>query len=274
MRTTWRTNAGATALVGHGLASPLVHAAVKRALYRFFFGATVTALALQASAAFPEDLWSYVSKHSSVVSGTLASNAGCQAFEVCPIKQSEFVSLRVVDRFDIGSGFSGVARLDLFSRTRDAEVPASDSDAALIGSAYSSGEVSFSLLRKVATTSSGAVVEVECMGGFDFAMTGVGGSVGAPEDGTKVLAGCGPRYQSGDGSVSVILGHFGPVVDSAKLLGFTPSLMIHGYFPLKFMGDGFAFAPDVLIGSRQVADGRALTKSFRLGISKRFKAKE
>lgn len=209
-----------------------------------------------------DDLWSYLQRHASFVGGVV----------IVDDQKEKLVELRIVDDFAISGKFRGAFRASLFSITRAGEqapnagvIPTSLEQV----KAYSDGEGWLSVYREITPG-----LAIECLGGITFKMASVTGQVGDPLDGTKLAGACGPRFEKAGYQVSVLGGHFGPVSAGGKLAGPVPSILIHGYFPLKFMGKGTAFVPDLAFGATpdptDPKAARNITRTLRLGIATRF----
>ena len=208
-----------------------------------------------------DDLWGYVQKHASFVGGVV----------VVDDQKEKLVELRIVDDFEISGKFRGAFRLGLFSITRAGEnapsatIPTSIEDV----KAYSDGEGWLSVYRDF-----NANIALECTAGVTFKMVSVTGQVGDPLDGTKFAAACGPRVSYAGNQVSILGGHFGPVSAGGKLAGPVPSVLIHAYIPLTFLGKNTAFVPDLAFGATpdplDPSAARTITRTMRLGIATRF----
>lgn len=209
------------------------------------------------------NVFKYLTQHASVATGALIADG--EAYKV--------VELRFVDDFRIADKWRGAARVGLFSLTRSGEqAPPPPTIPTTLDEikAYSDGELWVSVRREIRQG-----IALECLGGFTFKMISITGSVGDPLDGTKLAGACGPRFSQGEYSISVLGGHYGPVADEGKLLGFVPNILIHGYLPMKFLGASTAFTPDLAFGAipadaKDPDQRRTVSKSLRLLISTRF----
>jgi hypothetical protein len=208
------------------------------------------------------NVFTYLTQHASVATGALVVDG----------QTHKVAELRFVDDFKITDKVRGAARVGLFSLTRAGEsapsprVPTSLEEV----KAYSDGEVWLSVYRELKPG-----ISIECIGGLTFKMTSITGTVGDPLDGTKAAGACGPRLSHLDYHVSVLGGHYGPVAESGKLMGFVPNVLIHAYLPMKFLGSNTAFTPDIALGATKAAvsdpdQRRTISKSIRLLISTRF----
>jgi hypothetical protein len=209
-----------------------------------------------------DDVWSYLQKHASFVGGVV----------IVDDQREKLVELRIVDDFAISGKFRGAVRVGLFSISRAGEqapqpnvIPTSIEQV----KAYSDGEAWLSVYREVTPG-----IAVECLGGITVKMVSVTGQVGDPLDGTKFAAACGPRFEKNGYQVSILGGHFGPVSAGGKLAGPVPSILIHGYIPLAFLGKNTAFVPDLAFGATpdplDPKAARTITRTLRLGIATRF----
>ena len=199
-------------------------------------------------------LFAWLKTHSSIVSGVASANG----------ERSEFVSISVDTDFEISGPVRGFGSLRLFSRDRVTDEGSLVTPGAPLSldalALYSSGEAVGGAYRAITPT-----VGIECRGGLTFAMVGLVGSVGAPVDGSKVVAGCGGRFTGGPGRLSVLLGHAGPVAEGDPLFGFIPSLLVSGEFRLP---KGTAFLLDIEAG-RDRATQNPVT-SLRASVRKGF----
>lgn len=209
-----------------------------------------------------DDLWGYLQKHASFVGGVV----------IVDDQKEKLVELRIVDDFAISGKFRGAFRASLFSITRAGDqapranvIPTSLEQV----KAYSDGEGWLSVYREITPG-----LAIECLGGITFKMASVTGQVGDPLDGTKFAAACGPRIEKRGYQVSILGGHFGPVSAGGKLAGPVPSLLIHAYLPLGFLGRNTAFVPDLAFGATpdplDPKAARTITRTLRLGIATRF----
>lgn len=209
-----------------------------------------------------DDIWAYLQKHASFVGGVV----------VVDDQKEKLVELRLVDDFAISGKFRGAARVSLFSITRAGEqapqanvIPTSIEQV----KAYSDGEAWLSIYREVTPG-----IALECLGGITVKMISVTGQVGDPLDGTKFAAACGPRFEKNGYQVSVLAGHFGPVSAGGKLAGPVPSILIHAYLPIAFLGKNTAFVPDFAFGATpdpiNPQAARNITRTLRIGIAARF----
>ncbi len=217
---------------------------------------TIT-LALAPSLASAQDLFSYLREHASAVFGTV----------VVDDTKQKLIELRIADNFVLHEKHkvNGAARVSLFSITRAGEAAPQNTTIPLSLDelkSYSDGEVWLSVYKRIAPN-----VSIEVLGGFTFKMISVTGQVGDPLDGTKAAFGAGLRFDKNGYQASVILSHFGPVVEEKKLAGFVPSLLIHSYLPAKFLGERAALVPDLAFGRN--ADG-TLSRTIKLAIATRF----
>lgn len=209
-----------------------------------------------------DDVWSYLQKHASFVGGVV----------IVDDQKEKLVELRIADDFAISGKFRGAARLSLFSITRAGDIaPQANVIPTSIEQvkAYSDGEAWLSVYREVTPG-----LAIECLGGITVKMVSVTGQVGDPLDGTKFAAACGPRLEKNGYQLSILGGHFGPVSAGGKLAGPVPSILIHGYFPLAFLGKSTAFVPDLAFGATpdplDPNSARTITRTLRLGIATRF----
>lgn len=224
--------------------------------------ALVAVLSLFGSFAHADDVWAYVQKHASFVGGVV----------IVDDQKEKLVELRIVDDFPITDQVRGTFRLGLFSITRAGETaPAGNSIPTSLEAvkAYSDGEAWLSVYHDFKPG-----IGIECTGGVAFKMASVTGQVGDPLDGTKFAAACGPRLSKSGYQVSVLGGHFGPVSAGGKLAGPVPSVLIHAYIPLTFLGKNTAFVPDLAFGATpdplDPSAARTITRTMRLGIATRF----
>jgi hypothetical protein len=207
------------------------------------------------------DFWTYLQKHASFVGGVV----------VVDDEKQKLVELRIVDDFAISGKFRGAFRLGLFSITRAGEqAPVNQIPTSLEQvKAYSDGEAWLSVYRTITPG-----IAIECTGGLAFKMVSITGQVGDPLDGTKLAGVCGPRFEKDGYQVSVLGGHFGPVTAGGKIAGPVPSILIHAYIPLKFLGKSTAFVPDLAFGATpdplNPAAARSIARTLRLGIATRF----
>lgn len=203
-----------------------------------------------ASTSRAEDLGAYLAKHASAVAGLV----------VVDDQKEKLVELRIVDDFAIAPQYRGFARLSLFSIMRAGELaPPTIPTTVEQAKAYSDGEVWLGAYRIINPT-----LAIEVLGGVTWKMTSITGQVGDPLDGTKLALAAGPRITLMGNEVSILLGHFGPVVEADKLAGPVPSVLIHAYIPL---GAKAAFVPDFAFG--RLPD-RTFVRTLRLGIATRF----
>lgn len=222
---------------------------------------SVLALIALAQVAAGEDLLAYVQKHASFVGGVV----------VVDDQKEKLVELRIVDDFAISGKIRGSVRVGLFSITRagdqapQATIPTSLEQV----KAYSDGEAWLAVYREIRPG-----FAVECLGGVAVKMASVTGQVGDPLDGTKFAGACGGRFSRDKHHVSVLAGHFGPVSAGGKLAGPVPSILIHAYLPLGFLGKSTAFVPDLAFGATpdpiDPRAARTITRTLRLGIATRF----
>lgn len=218
----------------------------------------------QALAQEPKEVspFEYALAHAYFSSGTLVVDGESHAV----------VEVRFVDDFRLASKLRGAARVSLFTLTRAGEqAPAPTIPTTLQeAKAYSDGEVWLALYREIKPW-----LALECASGLSFKMTSLAGTVGDPLDGTKVGAGCGPRLAYQRNHVSILAGHYGQVVDRGKVVGFVPSVLVHAFIPLTFLGKNTAFTPDLAVGATLPSatdpdQRRDMTKSLRLLVSTRF----
>lgn len=195
------------------------------------------------------NLWDYLKAHASVVSGVAAANGA----------RAEYVSLALDDSFTLKPRFIGFGSLSLFGRQRESgpSIPSSFEDLAL----YSAGEITAGVFWEATPK-----FALECRTGMSFSMIGLTGTVGEPIDGSKFTFGCGPRVTGSIGTLSVILGHSGPVDQGAKYYGFIPSTVYDGSFRLT---DSSAFLVYIAAG-RDLLTNKAVT-SARFSVRKAFK---
>lgn len=206
-----------------------------------------------------QSIFGYLGSHSSLVSGILATEEN----------RKEFIEVRFVDDFGIGSGVRGAVRLSLFTLARSGESLPSPTIPTTISevTAYSDAELWASVYKPVAEN-----IAVECLGGVQTAMTSITGKVGNPADPTKLSGACGVRAFNGETNLTLAGGLIGSVAEHGDFLGFIPSLILHGYIPAPFAGTGWAVVPELSVGVTPVdASGRRqITRSFKVGISKHF----
>jgi hypothetical protein len=216
---------------------------------------------LPAPARAEEPLFQWLKQHGSITSGTLIVDKA----------KHTLVEIRFVDDFEIKGSLRGVARVALFSLARDGQpqvtagIPTSLEDV----KAYSDGELWFGLYKQLHPN-----VAIECLGGVQVKMPALFGNTDDPLDGTKLAGGCGPRFRHGNAHASVLLGHYGSVLDGERLAGFAPSVLIHAYIPMPFLGSNWALAPDLAFGGAPPEPGqehRRITRSLRLVVSKSFR---
>ena len=203
---------------------------------------------------YSQHIASYLQKHAAFVGGVVIVDA----------QKEKLVELRVTDDFPAVEKVRISLRASLFSITRagetipDPRIPLTLEQA----KAYSDGEGWISLYRPVTPN-----VAVECTAGVTFKMISITGQVGDPLDGTKLAGACGVRASEGDYNVSVLAGHFGPVVEDAHVAGFVPSVLIRAHIPLRFLGKTSSFVPDLAFGKQSNGE---FSRSLRLGIATRF----
>lgn len=206
-----------------------------------------------------ESIFGYLGSHSSLLSGVLATEAN----------EKQFIEVRFVDDFGIGSGFRGAVKVSLFTLARSGEslptptVPTSIEEV----TAYSDAELWVSVYKPVAEN-----IAIEALGGIQTAMTSLTGKVGNPADPTKINGAIGVRAFNGDTNLTLAGGLIGSVSEDGDFLGFIPSLILHGYIPMPFAGTGWALVPELSVGVKpeDPSGRRQITRSFKVGISKHF----
>lgn len=216
-------------------------------------GAQLVLLALLPGASAQADVFDYLNKHKAAGYGPLTVDG-----ETRPV-----IELRFFDDFQLVPKWRAGVRFSLFTLARAGEtapprVPASIDE---LSRTYSDGEVWVSVRREIRQG-----LAFECLSGLTFKMVSITGSVGDPLDGTKAAAACGLRLSRGEFYVSTLGGHYGPVADTRRVLGFVPNVLVHGNAPLSRVLKNTAFAPDIALGATvdPVTKRRKLTRSIRL----------
>ena len=216
--------------------------------------AAILLLALAPTARAADDLFSYLQKHASMVGGVVVVDG----------TQEKLIEIRISDDFGLGGKFRAAIRVSLFSVARAGEVQPSGTIPTSLEEieTYSDAEAYFSTRYEFNPFIAG-----ECLGGITLKTASIAGPTADPLDGTKLIGACGVRFSKNGYNLSLLGGHYGPVVEADKLAGFFPSLIIRSHIPLSLLGKNTAFVPDLAFGREK--DGR-LTRSLRLALSTRF----